>query len=65
MFRLQDQGQPEHHANGSVTVCSVLRLPTSMFSGQNVTCVVDQLGLERPERRGILLRGLGKLLYDL
>ncbi|XP_064830924.1 uncharacterized protein LOC135546431 isoform X2 [Oncorhynchus masou masou] len=54
----QDQGQPEHHANGSVTVCSVLRLPTSMFSGQNVTCVVDQLGLERPERRGILLRGL-------
>ncbi|XP_024300899.1 uncharacterized protein LOC112267073 isoform X1 [Oncorhynchus tshawytscha] len=54
----QDQGQPEHHANGSVTVCSVLRLPTSKFSGQNVTCVVDQLGLERPERRGILLRGL-------
>ncbi|XP_071214760.1 uncharacterized protein [Salvelinus alpinus] len=54
----QVQGQPEHHANGSVTVCSVLRLPTFMFSGQNVTCVVDQLGLERPERRGILLRGL-------
>eukprot|EP00063_Salmo_salar_P094963 XP_014069798.1 PREDICTED: uncharacterized protein LOC106612809 isoform X3 [Salmo salar] len=54
----QVQGQPEHHANGSVTVCSVLRLPTSIFSGQNVTCVVDQLGLERPERRGILLRGL-------
>nr|XP_046171961.1 uncharacterized protein si:ch211-149e23.4 isoform X2 [Oncorhynchus gorbuscha] len=54
----QDQGKPEHHVNGSVTVCSVLRLPTSMFSGQNVTCVVDQLGLERPERRGILLRGL-------
>ncbi|CDQ67447.1 unnamed protein product [Oncorhynchus mykiss] len=52
------EGQEQHHANGSVTVCSVLRLPTSMFSGQNVTCVVDQLGLERPERRGILLRGL-------
>ncbi|XP_055751707.1 uncharacterized protein LOC129832016 isoform X4 [Salvelinus fontinalis] len=54
----QVQGQPEHHANGSVTVCSVLRLPTFMFSGQNVTCVVDQLGLERPERRRILLRDL-------
>ncbi|XP_024298609.1 uncharacterized protein si:ch211-149e23.4 isoform X1 [Oncorhynchus tshawytscha] len=50
--------QPELHANGSVTVRSVLRFPTSMFSGQNVTCVVDHLGLEKPERTGILLRGL-------
>ncbi|XP_041734862.1 uncharacterized protein LOC121568381 [Coregonus clupeaformis] len=54
----QVQGQPELHANGSVTVRSVLRLPTSMFSGQNVTCVADHLGLEIPERRGILLRVL-------
>ncbi|XP_052323564.1 uncharacterized protein si:ch211-149e23.4 isoform X2 [Oncorhynchus keta] len=50
--------QPELHANGSVTVRSVLRFPTFMFSGQNVTCVVDHLGLEKPERTGILLRGL-------
>ncbi|KAK6296723.1 hypothetical protein J4Q44_G00328650 [Coregonus suidteri] len=54
----QVQGQPELHANGSVTVRSMLRFPTSMFSGQNVTCVVHHLGLERPERRGILLCGL-------
>ncbi|CAB1347911.1 unnamed protein product, partial [Coregonus sp. 'balchen'] len=60
----QVQGQPELHANGSVTVRSMLRFPTSMFSGQNVTCVVHHLGLERPERRGILLCGLGKLIYN-
>ncbi|XP_010891948.2 uncharacterized protein si:ch211-149e23.4 [Esox lucius] len=51
----QIQGQPRILADGSVTAHSVVRFPTAMLAGRNVSCVVDHLGLERPERKGILL----------
>ncbi|KAJ7995607.1 hypothetical protein DPEC_G00246340 [Dallia pectoralis] len=49
------QEQTRIHANGSLTTHSVVKFPTAMLASQNVTCVVDHQGLERPERRGIQL----------
>ena len=51
---------PEVHANGRVSVQSRVRFPTTMFSGQNVTCAVEHASLERTERRHILVPELGK-----
>ncbi|KAL0973178.1 hypothetical protein UPYG_G00199960 [Umbra pygmaea] len=54
----QVQVQPGVNSNGSVTVLGLVRFPSVMLAGQNVTCVVDHLGLQRPERRRIQLPGL-------
>lgn len=45
--------ETEVQVDGSVSARSSVRLPSSLYSGQNVTCMVQHPSLEAPERRTI------------
>lgn len=49
------QSQPEPRADGWVSTRSSVRFPSHLYSGQNLSCLVEHQSLRAPEKRTILV----------
>lgn len=52
---ISSQSQPELRAVGGVVARSTVRFPSSLYSGQNLSCLVEHRSLRAPERRTMLV----------